>query len=265
MKSRYLKNRLSPLASRLSSGTPRIKRIPSSLLSIAAIAGLGLALAPATQAAVIVDDFNTDTSANYFSYNYTTGVENDPAEHTVDDGDNDILQLAGNASGLLHKTATLSIGETYKIDILSLTSAGQILSTSVNPVTGGDGTNTVQSFAARFRWSNGVISTPNSGQGFSGTWTVNGTSPSFTIAGSGTSWVERQTATKFNWYLGADVGTRVLLGGYVLNTDPGTLYIGMNNHGTTSEFDNLQIIPEPSTTGVLAIVGVLGLLRRRRA
>lgn len=186
---------------------------------------------------VFEDDFSTDTSANYYNYKYDTGAEYDPVKFDINDSDNGILQLdtGVSANAIVHKTATLDIGESYKIDFLAASNVrGQIISNT------NDGTSTTgNGYVVRLRYNaNGTLNGVSYGQGFSGTDTLGG---SASIATSGTTvWMEREEAKKFNIYHNAS-GSQVLMGAITLNADPGTLYVGVQTHNASASYDNLQI------------------------
>jgi hypothetical protein len=240
------------------------------MMSFAAVAGLVLALAPAAQATPFLDDFNADTSANYYNYNYSSATFTDfasPYKFDIDDSDNNILQLddSTGSNALIHKTATLDVGETYKIDFLDAgATRGQIITSSATP---GDGTS-AHWYVARIRWDGdnefdafnfgGDVPVPSS------TFDIGTTS---TLTSGGSAYIERETATDFNLYYDTGASTRVKYGEFSLAADPGTIYVGVQTHNNLAPFDNLEIVgvPEPSTF-VLAALGMLGMMgfgRRR--
>ena len=86
-----------------------MKRICSTLIAAA------LTLASTAFAASLVDDFDTDTSADYTgSDSFGSG-----GSFTVDDGNSNALRIltgANNTYSVVHTNSSLDVGERYSID-----------------------------------------------------------------------------------------------------------------------------------------------------
>lgn len=240
------------------------------------LASLGLAavmVAPA-RATPLLDDFNTDTSANYTGSNsYGSG-----GSFTIDASDNNVLRnlpASGNTYSVVHTTSSLGIGETYSIDALDPWSGGGLSG-------GGDGqfimltTSTGQpngssSYGFRLRVDNNSVIRLFTASS-AGNSTVNTTtSPS---VAPDTFWIDRTTATDFEFYYGPSLGSRTLIttGSLAASDVVSPLHVGIQSWSTGGseqyDFDNLQIqnIPEPSAFALTAIgvLALVGLRRRKR-
>jgi hypothetical protein len=234
-----------------------------------------LALSGFSQAAVITDDFSSDTSANYTgSDSFGSG-----GSFTVDAGDSNELRIqAGNNNtySVVHTTSSLEIGDIYSIDFLTArtgesggTANGEflMLTTGLGQPNG--------SSTSGFR-----LRLDSAGSIRLSTYSANGPDPTVSTGYSpsvapDTFWAARVNATDFDFYFGPQ-GSRTFITSGSLHPDDidtETLHVGFqafSNPSTGFSFDNLRItegaverVPEPSTVGLLVVgVAVLGGGRR---
>ena len=205
------------------------------MITLLAVVGMVFALAPAAQAAPFSDNFDSDTSADYYNYRYDL-FEVLGSSFGIDDSSNGKLQLysdAGNA--LIHKTATLDIGETYKIDFLDATGTrGQIITKSATPDVG----TSAHFYVARIRWNaDNTFGGFNDGGDVTATEDIGLTS---TLTSGGSSYIERYSTTVFNLYYDTGASTRVKYGDFTLAAPyAGDIFVGVQAHNIVAPFDNL--------------------------
>ena len=252
-----------PSISNLQTGALQMRK----LTALTAMAAFGLTTS-VVHAAPLVDDFSSDTSANYTGSNsFNSGGSFDISGGTLN-----VTAGTNNTFSVVHNTSSLGIGETFSIDV-------------VTPSTGA-GNNSGGSDAARLMLTTGT-GQPNGSstfgfrlridsntnikiQTYSSTSSTNvdtGVSP--TVAPD-TFWIDRVTATSFEFYYGS-AGSRTLIGTGNLEASDvvNPIHVGVQGFANPTElhqFDNLQIqaissIPEP---GSLALLGMGGLLMLRR-
>ena len=233
-----------------------------------------MAFAPYSQAVVLANDFSTDTSADFTgSDSFGSG-----GLFTVDDGDsNELRILTGNNNtySVVHTTSSLDIGESYSIDFLDArtgesgggaNAAFLMLSTSTEQPNG----STSSGFRLRLDSENVNIRLS--------TFSANGADPTVTSSTSRSVapdrfWIDRTTATDFEFYYGSAGSRSLIIAGSLdaLDVDTETIHVGFQafgRPGTGFSFDNLEIaptaVPEPSTSIPLVLLGAASLLAKRR-
>jgi hypothetical protein len=193
--------------------------------------------APKTGTYVFKDDFETDTTANFTCVDYTRGGKVAPESLSVDDGGNGLLEIsAGYAVQVVHKEATLGVGECFKTDWLTQVVAQNSVTSSTSQVLTDDPNG--RRYSIRLRVNNGVFDI-DFRRGFKGSFEWFNNSP---FTAPETFWVERISETKFAWYRGASQDERVKIAEFTFESDPGELFVGLQAYRMTSRFDNLSII-----------------------
>ncbi len=218
---------------------------------------LGAFSAP-SNATPLVDDFSFDTSANYVgsdSYGCCGSFSIDTS------GAGSLLIDPGlsNTYSVMHSNSDLGVGEQFRIDVGRVNLAGNTMFSmvSTHPALP-DGTS---EFGFRFRrHSNNeglFIETISNGSDIVG--------PSFPDpdpSASLTLWIDRITATQFGFYYSEiGSGSRTFVGNSSLLPSEVTssFHVGaqtwrfLTDSPPAYAFDNLQIVPEPSTALLLGI------------
>ena len=240
-------------------GTPHrgqnMKTVCSHLTAVA------LSLSSPVFAASLSDDFESDTSTNYTgSDSFGSG-----GSFTIDDGDSNALRIltgGNNTYSVVHTTSSLEIGESYSIDFLDARTGES----------GGSGNGAFLMLTTDTGQPNG-----SSSSGFRlrldsqanirlSTLSVNGPDPTITSSTSpsvapDTFWIDRTTATDFEFYYGS-AGSRTWITTGSLHpddVDTETVHVGFQAFGgaTGFSFDNLEIQPtsmdtEPGITSFTA-------------
>jgi hypothetical protein len=220
----------------------------------AAIFVAAFAMTGFSKGTVLQDDFSTDTSANYTGSNsYGSG-----GSFTVDAGDsNEVRILTGgnNTYSVAHTTSSLDVGESYAIDFLDARTgesggAGNGLFLMLTTGTGQAGSSGSSGFRLRLDTFATIRLATYSANGTNST-VSSSISPS---AAPDTFWVDRTTATDFEFYYGS-AGSRTLITTGSLHADDvdtETVHVGFQAFGgsTGFSFDNLRVGPAtwPSIT-----------------
>ena len=218
--------------------------------------------------AVFVDDFSTDTSADYeFTDTFQSG-----GSYNVSGGTLNVTSANNNTADVFYDTAIFEIGQTLSVDISGAKDSYLSVSTTTraaNGMAGEDGIRlnweTDGTFKAK-NYTNGsaLASSPIN---FDSSFDVDASSVTlylyrasdnvFAAAfddGSGFTWLNTTGGTERQDFAVGDTGN-------------GTLYVGVetfNNTGTRN-FDNLTLsVPEPSSTALLGLGGLALVLRRKR-
>lgn len=182
------------------------------------------------------DNFETDSSANFTCVNYSQGGKVAPESLAVDGGDSGLLEIrAGYAVQVVHKEATLGVGESFKTDWLTQVVAQNSVTPSTSQVLTDDPTGT--RYSVRLRVDNGVFDI-DFRRGSEGSYKWFNNSP---FTAPETFWVERYSATEFAWFRGASVDERTKIAEITFESDPGKLFVGLQAYRMTSRFDNLAI------------------------
>ena len=228
---------------------------------------LGAFSAP-SNATPLVDDFSSDTSANYVgsdSYGCCGSFSIDTS------GAGSLLIDPGlsNTYSVMHSNSDLGVGEQFRIDVGRVNLSGNTMFSmvSTHPALP-DGTS---EFGFRFRRDSGDglhIETISNGSDIIG--------PSFPDpdpSASLTLWIDRITATQFGFYYSEiGSGSRTFVGNSSLLPSEVTssFHVGaqtwrfLTDSPPAYAFDNLQIVPEPSTALLLGIgLSALAATRRR--
>ena len=236
---------------------------PFVLPSIAAI----LALASQVSAADFLDNFSTDTSADYV---YTSTFGTDTATWDVSGGTLNLPVSGGGAqtANLFYDTATLAVGETVSVDISGPDDAYLTVSTTTFApnVGANDG--------VRLNWESDGNFRARSYDDGTGTNTEFDSAFNVASGGSLTLYLTRETDNTFSAAYSAIGGAMIQLnttGGTEKqtftagDTGNGDLFIGVATFGRgVRNFDNLAVVPEPASAALLLGLGGLALAFRRR-
>jgi hypothetical protein len=216
---------------------------------------LAIATPMATQAALYIDDFSTDTSANYIA----TDTYGSGGSFAISGGTLNISPAGGNTHNVFHKTAQLEAGEfvTTTISAGSSQSFLTISSTTLGPNTGSED-------GIRWYLDNGTTLKSRTYRDGANT------DVDYAYAGSGdlTLYIYRDDATTYR--IGHDSGSGIVINDTITITETAAdtgLFVGFEGYaGSTRNFQNLEIaaIPEPSTTALLGLGGLALILRRRK-
>lgn len=234
------------------------------LLTLACLVATATALPAAIiSTAVFVDDFSTDTSADYvFTDTFMTG-----GSYNVSGGTLNVTSANNNTADVFYDTAIFEIGQTLSVDISGAKDTYLSASTTTRAA------NTAGEDGIRLNWkvdgtfqaknyTNGSLSTIN----FDSSFDVDASSATlylyrasdneFAAAfddGSGFTWLNTTGGTEREDFTVGDTGN-------------GALYVGVENYNSaTRNFDNLTLsVPEPSSTALLGLGGLALVLRRKR-
>lgn len=219
------------------------------------LTALAIATPMTTQAALFLDNFSVDTSANYTATDtYNTGGSFDISAGTLN-----LSPGASNTHNVFHNTAQLEAGEFVTTTVLTgpTSSFLTISSTTRGPTTGTeDG----------IRWLLSNSTTLSARTYRDGAQTIS----NYAYAGSGalTLYVYRDDATTYR--IGHDSGSGIVINDTITINETGAdtgLFVGFEGYaGSTRNFQNLEIaaIPEPSSTALLGLGGLALILRRRK-
>lgn len=236
------------------------------LLTLACLVATATSLPAAIiSTAVFVDDFSTDTSADYV----LTDTFNTGGSYTVSGGTLNVTSAPNNTTNVFYDTAIFEIGQTVSVDI----SGPKDIYLSVSTTT--RAANTAGEDGIRLNWTTGgTFQAKNYTNGslssivFDNSFDVDTSSVTlylyrasdnvFAAAfddGSGFTWLNTTGGTERQDFAVGDTGN-------------GALYVGVetfNNTGTRN-FDNLTLsVPEPSSTALLGLGGLALMLRRKRS
>ena len=219
----------------------------TTLLTIAAFG-----LVTSANAAPFLDDFSSDTSANY------TGTQTFGSGGSFAISGGTLNVGVGGTYDVFHNTARLAVGETVSVDVAPGGSGDSYLtvsSTDRGPNTGtedGIRLNVLNASTIRSRiYNNGGATNVE----YAGSYNLN---LDYTL------YITRNSDSNFT--VAYDNGSGVVsLDTYdVAAVGAQELYVGVENFGNeTTAFDNLQIIPEPSSLALLGLGGLLVVRRRR--
>ena len=236
------------------------------LLTLACLVATATALPAAIiSTAVFVDDFSTDTSADYVF----TDTFNSGGSYTVSGGTLNVTSAPNNTTNVFYNTAIFEIGQTVSLDI----SGPKDIYLSVSTTT--RAANTAGEDGIRLNWrAGGTFQAKNYTNGsalspitFDSSFDVDAGSVTLYLyrasdnefaaafdGGSGFTWLNTTGGTEREDFTVGDTGN-------------GALYVGVetfNNTGTRN-FDNLTLsVPEPSSTALLGLGGLALVLRRKR-
>lgn len=234
--------------------------------TLAALTAAALALPSAAFSAVFLDDFSTDTSADYI---YTSTFGTDTATWDVSAGTLNLPVSGGSnqTANLFYDTAIFAIGETLSVDVTGPDDVYLSVSTTTRAA------NTTGEDGVRFNWySDGTFRARSY---TNGSVTDTNFDSSFNVA-SGSSLTLYLTRESDNTFSAA-----YTIGGAMiqLNTTGGTekqiftagdtgngdLFIGVETYNSgVRNFDNLAVIPEPVSAALLFGFGGLAVMFRRR-
>jgi hypothetical protein len=226
--------------------------------------GLGVAAGGSTTAsAAFLDNFSSDTSASYtFENSYGGGGSFDVSGGTLN-----ITTGSGNTAMVtLTAAESLAVGESLGVDVPPQSGPNGLfltLGTAVGQpgAAGGDG----------YRWRRDA----GAGAGFQ-IFSAEGPGAVITVvdpnkSSPATLWIDRTASDTFEFfyqYEGSATRTSIGSDTYAALDGIGNLHIGMqafDSSATTYSFDNLRIVPEPSTAALVLLAGtvLIGLRRRR--
>jgi len=188
---------------------------------------------------VVHDDFESDSSADYLCLDYYRGGEF-PERFRIDDDDNGLLEITpgrGRAGQVVHRSATLEVGQTFRMDWLTPAQSGygisQVLTDRIDQ----------KRYSVRLRVSDGAYQIDFRGDheagGTMGSVEWHNRSP---YTAPETFWVKRMSPTQFAWYRGAEPTERIKIAEITLDSAPGPLHVGVQAWATTARFDNLAIL-----------------------
>ena len=233
----------------------------------AAIIASTLALSGTAHSAVIIDDFSTDTSANYTGENsFGSG-----GSFSVSGGNLNIVAQRNNTYGVFHNTALLGVGEQLTATIpvgtnqfrLTISEGGTAGPLNGKPSSTNEGIRYFINGPTDFR----VFDT-----------TAGSETPIGTANEPGAAWsgdidlvIRRMTSTTYEmgWDTGSgftSTGYTATLGGDGTIATPTAMFIGAEAFGSTKTVSAFEItaIPEPSSYALLSLGGLALMLFRRR-
>ena len=235
------------------------------LLTLACLVATATALPAAIiSTAVFVDDFSTDTSADYvFTDTYNSG-----GSYTVSGGTLNVSSASNNTADVFYETAIFEIGQTVSVDISGNKNVFLSVSTTTRAA------NDASEDGIRLNWKNdGLFEARNYTNGsplptifFDNSFDVDAGSVTLYLyrasdnefaaafdGGSGFTWLNTTGGTEREDFTVGDTGN-------------GALYVGVETYNPgTRNFDNLTLsVPEPSSTALLGLGGLALILRRRK-
>ena len=222
-----------------------------------ALIATALLMPSMSHAALFIDDFSSDTSANYTGDN-TFGSG---GGFTISSSTLNVVAAGGNTHAVFHNTAAFDIGDTVSVDI-----TGRDTRLSVSTAVDGTAGRVV-----RFKWeTGGTFKSEVYGGGSTTTY-----NSAFDVdSGTVNLLLTRETDNTFSAAFDSGSGITQLntTGGTEKQiftaggTGNGSLFIGVEAFAGTRTFDNLTItaIPEPTTTALLGLGGLALILRRRK-
>ena len=200
--------------------------------------------APAAATVLFKDDFETDTSGDYTSIDYTSGG---PIKggFAIDSAGSGVLEIrASSAAQLVHRSATLGVNECFKTEWLtqvvaqrqssSAPSSSQILTDDPSK----------KRYSVRLRVDAGVFEI-DFARDFKGSYEWFNNSP---YTAPETFWVERVNETEFCWYRGASEQEQVKIAEFTFDSDPGQLFVGLQAYMMTARFDNVSVVESPDSS-----------------
>ena len=231
----------------------KIKTTRSALIAIA------LALPNAGYAATFLDDFSTDTSANYTG----TDTFNSGGSFTVLDGFLNVTNGTNNTYNVFHNTAQLEAGEFVGVTVPVGTATDFYLTVSTIK----RGPNTGTEDGIRYNLDDDGVRTRtyrDGGVTNSGFTAVTGWTSDLTL------YIYRDDNVSYR--VGYDSGSGYTETGSITLTETAAtagLFIGVEGYAptmTVRAFDNLTVaaVPEPSSAALLGLGGVALILRRRK-
>jgi hypothetical protein len=235
------------------------------LLTLACLVATATALPAAIiSTAVFVDDFSTDTSADYvFTDTYTSG-----GSYTVSGGKLNVTSAKNNTADVFYKTAIFEIGQTVSVNISGNKNTYLSVSTTTRAANyaSEDGIRLNWEIDGTFQAKNYTNGTALSPITFDNSFDVDAGSVTLYLyrasdnefaaafdGGSGFTWLNTTGGTEREDFTVGDTGN-------------GALYVGVETYNPgTRNFDNLTLsVPEPSSTALLGLGGLALVLRRKR-
>ena len=189
--------------------------------------------------AVLYDDFETDSSAEYVCLDYLTGGVFSE-RFTIDAEQCGALEIAPGgekrAAQVVHRSGRLEPGQSFRVDWLTPALSGyeisQVLTDSADGLR----------YCVRFRVKNGGYEI-DFARGHTGEIQWVNRAP---YTAPETFWIDRQSATEFFCFRGSVDHGRVKIAEIRFDSDPGPLLVGVLTWKTTARFDNLAIVPPPA-------------------
>ena len=235
------------------------------LLTLACLVATATALPAAIiSTAVFVDDFSTDTSADYVF----TDTFNSGGSYTVSGGTLNVTSASNNTADVFYDTAIFEIGQTVSVDISGNKNVFLSVSTTTRAA------NYASDDGIRLNWrADGLFEARHYTNGselpkifFDNSFDVDAGSVTLYLyrasdnefaaafdGGSGFTWLNTTGGTEREDFTVGDTGN-------------GALYVGVETYNPgTRNFDNLTLsVPEPSSTALLGLGGLALVLRRKR-
>ena len=235
------------------------------LLTLACLVATATALPAAIiSTAVFVDDFSTDTSADYVF----TDTFNSGGSYTVSGGTLNVTSASNNTADVFYDTAIFEIGQTVSVDISGNKNVFLSVSTTTRAANDAseDGIRLNWEIDGTFQAKNYTNGSPLSPITFDNSFDVDAGSVTLYLyrasdnefaaafdGGSGFTWLNTTGGTEREDFTVGDTGN-------------GALYVGVETYNPgTRNFDNLTLsVPEPSSTALLGLGGLALVLRRKR-
>jgi hypothetical protein len=235
------------------------------LLTLACLVATATALPAAIiSTAVFVDDFSTDTSADYVF----TDTFNSGGSYTVSGGKLNVSSASNNTADVFYNTAIFEIGQTVSVDITGNKNTYLSVSTTTRAANyaSEDGIRLNWEIDGTFQAKNYTNGTALSPITFDNSFDVDAGSVTLYLyrasdnefaaafdGGSGFTWLNTTGGTEREDFTVGDTGN-------------GALYVGVETYNPgTRNFDNLTLsVPEPSSTALLGLGGLALVLRRKR-
>jgi hypothetical protein len=235
------------------------------LLTLACLVATATALPAAIiSTAVFIDDFSTDTSADYeFTNTFTTG-----GSYNVSGGTLNVTSANNNTADVFYDTAIFEIGQTVSVNISGNKNTYLSVSTTTRAANyaSEDGIRLNWEIDGTFQAKNYTNGTALSPITFDNSFDVDAGSVTLYLyrasdnefaaafdGGSGFTWLNTTGGTEREDFTVGDTGN-------------GALYVGVETYNPgTRNFDNLTLsVPEPSSTALLGLGGLALVLRRKR-
>jgi hypothetical protein len=235
------------------------------LLTLACLVATATALPAAIiSTAVFIDDFSTDTSADYeYTNTFTTG-----GSYTVSGGTLNVTSANNNTADVFYDTAIFEIGQTVSVNISGNKNTYLSVSTTTRAANyaSEDGIRLNWEIDGTFQAKNYTNGTALSPITFDNSFDVDAGSVTLYLyrasdnefaaafdGGSGFTWLNTTGGTEREDFTVGDTGN-------------GALYVGVETYNPgTRNFDNLTLsVPEPSSTALLGLGGLALVLRRKR-
>ncbi len=208
-------------------------------------------------AAVFLDDFSIDTSADYIG----TDTHNSGGSFNISNGVLNVSCGDRNTYNVFYKDPLLEVGGNFSVSIPAADNRTDFHNRmTISTTTRGPNTSAEDGIRLKVTGSGFQAQVYRDGAGVNTSYTVADTLNDLTL------YIYRDSETEYR--VGCDTGSGInILGDIEIPETSGVaaMYVGVEGwaNSTTGTFDNLQVIPEPATICLLGM-GVMGLIRRRK-